>query len=123
MTSDLKTRVVLFLLVWFSCAWFGSWELNPNQATRMYAAISLIEDHDATIDEYADATIGRAHGMTLRPADRGAVINGHFLRGDLRTIGSEYWGWSPWTGFAVWVVVAVSTIAWLVIRARKGTLT
>lgn len=60
MSADSKIRIVLFLLVWFSCAWFGSWEMNPNQATRMYAAISLVEDHDATIDEYADATIDKA---------------------------------------------------------------
>ena len=60
MSPDTKTRIVLFLLVWFSCAWFGSWEMNPNQATRMYSAISLVEDHDATIDEYAGATIDKA---------------------------------------------------------------
>lgn len=58
--ADRKTQIVLFLLVWFSCAWFGSWEMNPNQATRLYAALSLVEEHDATIDDYADATIDKA---------------------------------------------------------------
>ena len=53
-------RIVLFALVWFSCAWFGSWELNPNSATRMFAAISLVEDGDATIDEFAPLTIDKA---------------------------------------------------------------
>ncbi|AIT07481.1 membrane protein [Sphingomonas taxi] len=53
-------RIVLFALVWFSCAWFGSWELNPNNATRMFAAISLVEDGDATIDEFAPLTIDKA---------------------------------------------------------------
>ncbi|MCC2977540.1 hypothetical protein LK533_12750 [Sphingomonas sp. PL-96] len=50
----------LFVLVWFSCGWFGSWEFNPNNATRMYAAVSLVEQGDATIDEYAALTIDRA---------------------------------------------------------------
>ena len=53
-------RIVLFALVWFSCAWFGSWELNANNATRMFAAVSLVEDRDATIDEFAALTIDKA---------------------------------------------------------------
>ncbi|WP_267394432.1 hypothetical protein [Sphingomonas sp. GC_Shp_1] len=53
-------RIVLFALVWFSCAWFGSWEWNPNNAVRLFAAISLVEDGDATIDEFADLTIDKA---------------------------------------------------------------
>ncbi|WP_419809314.1 hypothetical protein [Sphingomonas sp.] len=48
------------MLVWFSCAWFGSWEGNPNNATRLFAAISLVEDGDATIDEFAPLTIDKA---------------------------------------------------------------
>lgn len=51
---------LLFLLVWSSVAWFGSWELNPNNATRLFAAISLVEDGDATIDEFAYLTIDKA---------------------------------------------------------------
>ena len=27
----IKTRLLLFALVWLSCAWFGSWALNPEQ--------------------------------------------------------------------------------------------
>ncbi|EZP49150.1 hypothetical protein [Sphingomonas sp. RIT328] len=95
-------RILLFALVWFSCAWFGSWELNPNNATRLFAAISLVEDGDATIDEFAALTIDKASfaghayldkapGMTLaalpavwiadavtgtRAADFGAVPGG-----------------------------------------------
>ncbi|HEU0066554.1 MAG TPA: hypothetical protein VFQ57_04870 [Sphingomonas sp.] len=57
---DRRFACVLFALVWFSCAWFGSWEWNANTATRMYAAVSLVEDGDATIDEYADLTIDKA---------------------------------------------------------------
>lgn len=53
-------RIVLFALVWFSCAWFGSWERNDNQATRMYAAIGLVERGDASIDRYASLTIDKA---------------------------------------------------------------
>lgn len=52
--------LVLALLTWFSCAWFGSWELNPNNATRLFAAISLAEQGDATIDEFASLTIDKA---------------------------------------------------------------
>ena len=52
--------LVVALLVWFSCAWFGSWEGNPNNATRLFAAVSLVEDGDATIDEFAPLTIDKA---------------------------------------------------------------
>lgn len=53
-------RGVIALLVWFSCAWFGSWELNPNNATRLFAAISIVEQGDATIDRFAALTIDKA---------------------------------------------------------------
>lgn len=53
-------EAALFLLVWLSVAWFGSWELNPNNAVRLFAAISLVEDGDATIDEFAPLTIDKA---------------------------------------------------------------
>lgn len=52
--------LLLFALVWLSGAWFGSWEFNPNNSTRLFAAISLVEAGDATIDEFADATIDKA---------------------------------------------------------------
>ena len=52
--------IVIGLLVWSSCAWFGSWEGNPNNATRLFAAISLVEDGDATIDEFSGLTIDKA---------------------------------------------------------------
>ena len=58
--SHRRIAVALGLLVWFSCAWFGSWEGNPNNATRLFAAISLVEDGDATIDEFAALTIDKA---------------------------------------------------------------
>ena len=53
-------RIVLFALVWFSCAWFGSWELNPNNATRMFAAMSLAEGEGGAIDRYQSQTIDKA---------------------------------------------------------------
>ncbi|THD35919.1 MAG: hypothetical protein E7773_08190 [Sphingomonas sp.] len=55
-----KPRLLLFALVWLSCAWFGSWALNPNNSTRMFAAIALVEHHSAEIDEYRDLTIDKA---------------------------------------------------------------
>ncbi len=58
--TDRRIAVVLGLLVWFSAAWFGSWEWNPNNATRLFAAISIVEDGDATIDEFAELTIDKA---------------------------------------------------------------
>lgn len=78
-------RLGLFLLVWFSCAWFGSWEGNPNNATRLFAAVSLVEDGDATIDEFAPLTIDfarfgdhyyldKAPGMTLMALPAVAVV-------------------------------------------------
>jgi hypothetical protein len=56
-----RIRIVLFLLVWASVSWFGSWELNANTATRMFAALSIVEDRDATIDEWDALTIDKAH--------------------------------------------------------------
>ncbi|WP_193754552.1 hypothetical protein [Sphingomonas sanguinis] len=53
-------RAGLFLLVWFSCAWFGSWEFNPNNATRLFATIRMVEDGTATIDPLAHLTIDKA---------------------------------------------------------------
>lgn len=50
----------LFLLVWLSCIWFGSNDYNPNNLTRLFAAISLVEDHDATIDEFETMTVDKA---------------------------------------------------------------
>ena len=58
--SRAPVRALLFTLVWLSCAWFGSWELNPNNATRLFAALSIVEDGDATIDEFAALTIDKA---------------------------------------------------------------
>lgn len=90
MTSILAYRravpVLLFALVWLSCAWFGSGELNPNNSTRLFAAISLVENGDATIDEFAPLTIDRAQfgahvymdkapGMTLMALPAVAIAN------------------------------------------------
>ena len=50
----------LFILVWLSCIWFGSNEFNPNNATRLFAAISLVERGDATIDEFGTMTVDKA---------------------------------------------------------------
>ena len=58
--SDRRGAVLVGLLVWLSCAWFGSWEWNANNATRLFAAISMVEDGDATIDEFAPLTIDKA---------------------------------------------------------------
>ncbi|MDP1028060.1 hypothetical protein Q5H91_12620 [Sphingomonas sp. KR1UV-12] len=60
MTTPAPRKILLFLLVWLSAAWFGSWEFNPNNATRLFAAISLVEDGDARIDEFAPLTIDKA---------------------------------------------------------------
>jgi hypothetical protein len=61
-----RTRLLLFALVWLSCVWFGSWALNPNNATRIYAGMALVERGDARIDEY--------HALTIDEAEFG----GHF---------------------------------------------
>jgi len=52
--------LLLFALVWLSCVWFGSWALNPNNATRMYAGMALVERGDARIDAYQALTIDKA---------------------------------------------------------------
>lgn len=81
-----RVPALLFLLVWLSCAWFGSWAFNPNNATRMFAAIALAETGGARIDPYADMTIDKAQfdghfysdkapGMTLMAAPLVAATN------------------------------------------------
>ncbi|MBX9815781.1 MAG: hypothetical protein K2X76_13860 [Sphingomonas sp.] len=76
---------LLFALVWLSCAWFGSWPFNDNQATRLYAAIALVEEGRASIDDYAPLTIDKARfgdhhyldkapGMTLLAAPAVAAL-------------------------------------------------
>jgi len=55
-----RTRLLLFLLVWLSCVWFGSWALNPNNATRMFAGIALVDQGDARIDDFQALTIDKA---------------------------------------------------------------
>jgi len=52
--------LLLFVLVWLSTGWFGSWEGNPNNATRLFAAIELVERGDARIDGWAPLTIDKA---------------------------------------------------------------
>jgi hypothetical protein len=80
------TPAILFVLIWLSAAWFGSWEFNPNNATRLFAAISLVERHDARIDDFADLTIDKAvfdghhysdkaPGMTLMALPAVALAN------------------------------------------------
>src|ERR1700712_1119909 len=80
----MRARLLLFALVWLSCAWFGSWALNPNNATRMFAAIALVEHHDAKIDEFQSLTIDKAEfgghvyldkapGMTLLALPAAAI--------------------------------------------------
>jgi 4-amino-4-deoxy-L-arabinose transferase-like glycosyltransferase len=52
--------LALFALVWFSCVWFGSWELNPNNATRLFATFAIAERGEAKIDRYQSLTIDKA---------------------------------------------------------------
>ena len=52
--------LLLFVLVWLSVAWFGSAPLNPNTATRLFAAIGLAERGDPTIDRFQSLTIDKA---------------------------------------------------------------
>jgi 4-amino-4-deoxy-L-arabinose transferase-like glycosyltransferase len=40
--------------------WFGSWELNPNNATRLFAAFAIAERGEAKIDRYQTLTIDKA---------------------------------------------------------------
>ena len=60
MTRSRTIPLLLFVLVWLSAGWFGSWEGNPNNATRLFAAIELVEHGDARIDRWAPLTIDKA---------------------------------------------------------------
>ncbi len=53
-------RIVLFLLIWASCSWFGSWEMNTNNAIRLYATLAIVEHGEATIDQFDAATSDKA---------------------------------------------------------------
>ena len=52
--------LLLFALVWLSCVWFGSFELNPNNATRLFGALSLVERGTPKIDRYQSLTVDKA---------------------------------------------------------------
>lgn len=56
----MSRRVLLFALVWLSCAWFGSWPLNPNNLTRLLAAESLVAGQHGRIDDLQALTIDKA---------------------------------------------------------------
>ena len=45
-----------------------------------------------------------------------------FLAGDIRTIPNEFWGWSPWTGLCLWLVLAGALVAALVAALRREKL-
>lgn len=60
MRAPHAAALLLFALVWLSCVWFGSFELNPNTATRLFGALSLVERGEATIDRYQTLTIDKA---------------------------------------------------------------
>ncbi|MHA6721815.1 hypothetical protein [Sphingomonas sp. RS2018] len=51
---------LIFALVWLSCSWFGAWEWNPNSLTRLFAAMTIVEDGSAQIDRYAPLTMDKA---------------------------------------------------------------
>ena len=55
-----RTALLLFVFVWLSCGYFGSWAFNPNNTTRMFAAISLVEEGDATIDQFQHLAMDHA---------------------------------------------------------------
>lgn len=48
-----------------------------------------------------------------------AVMQQRFLVGDLRTIPSDWWGWTTWNGLYLWAVVAIPLVLWLVQRAWR----
>jgi hypothetical protein len=79
-------RSILFVLVWLSCVWFGSWELNPNNTIRLMSAISLAERGDARVDDLQELTIDKAEfdghfyldkapGMTLLAIPAVALVD------------------------------------------------
>lgn len=55
-----RTALVLFVFVWLSGGYFGSWGFNPNNSTRIFAAISLVEEGDATIDQFRHMSMDHA---------------------------------------------------------------
>ncbi len=101
MTPARSIPLLLFVLVWLSTGWFGSWEGNPNNATRLFAAIELVERGDARIDDWAPLTIDKAvfdghvyldkaPGMTLLALPAVALadaVTGDRATGIVRSVG------------------------------------
>lgn len=56
---------------------------------------------------------------TFRWAWWQAVMQQRFLVGDLRTIPSDWWGWTTWNGLYLWAAVAIPLAVWLVQRATR----
>lgn len=77
---------LIFVLTWLSAAWFGSWEWNPNNTTRLFATIAIVEDGSARIDRFEAMTIDKARfgdgfysdkapGMTLMAVPAVAAVD------------------------------------------------
>lgn len=116
-----KVALGLFALVWLSIIWFGSWQFNPNNSTRLFAAISLVEQHKATIDEFRTLTIDKAEfgnhvyldkapGMTLMAMPAVAIadlLTGETSASHPRRINND--GFSGFMQLRLRLAVAMST--------------
>ena len=139
MSERRRFALVLGLLVWFSCAWFGASEFNPNNVTRLAAAVSIVEDHDATIDEYNDVTIDKARfgdhfymdkapGMTLM-AVPWIWLADHITHDNAGNYSKSYFG-DLWrflrlrmrlaTAFGSAILTALATVAMLSLASEIG---
>jgi preprotein translocase subunit Sec61beta len=50
-----------------------------------------------------------------------AVYDLRFRHGDLRTIPSDWWGWTTWHGLFLYLALALPLLAALVVRVRRGS--
>jgi hypothetical protein len=50
---------------------------------------------------------------------RRAVWDLRFRMGDLRTVPSEWWGWSTWHGLYLYLAIALPLLALLIRQARR----
>jgi hypothetical protein len=95
----------------------GAWAMLPGRGARRAAALLLVGSImlNAAI---ASAEIF-APPTTAFPLWNW-VLAGRFAGGELRTVASEWFGWSPWFGLAWWAALALPMLGWLVASVSRG---
>lgn len=124
-----RASVLLFTLVWFSAAWFGSWHWNPNSAVRLFTAISIVESGSATINRFEHLTIDKARfgpdfyldkppGMTLMALPAVAVTDAVTCdRAEGKVLAAEDSAFDRYMKLRQWLAAAATNAVLLALAA------